>query len=806
MTGYSNGSGSYIGQILNNTASNIETVVYHITPTANGCTGQVYDYTVTVNPKPVLTNSPALTTQCSNILTNITLTSNVSGTLFTWTCTPSSGNITGFSNNSVPASLIAQTLINTGAVLEIVTYHITPNANGCDGPNADYIVKVYPNPLLTNSPLTKSICKDESTDINLISNVSGTLFTWTCTPSSGNVTGYSNNATPKSVINQILDNTGVVPETVTYHITPEANGCYGPVTDFIVTVNPKPYLTNNPMSSTQCSGMPTNISLTASCTGTTFTWIAQLVSGNITGFSNGSGSFINQVLTNTLATAGQVRYIITPTTGPCSGNDTNYFVTVNPVPHLTNSPLNKQICNNVSTGISLTSDVTGTLFTWTATGSSPQVTGFSDNNIPTTTLNQTLVNSGYNIETVTYHITPHANGCDGSVYDYVVSVYPTPDLSNSPASKSQCTNTATNITLASNVSGTLFTWTATGSAPQVTGYTNNNTPSFTINDLIINSGYNIETVTYHITPHANGCDGVVTDYVVTIYPGANLSNSPAAKQICNNTATSITLTSNVSGTLFTWTATGSSPQVSGYINNNTPSITINDILVNSGFNVETVTYHITPSANGCSGIITDYVVTVYPVPNLSNSPASKSQCNNLSTGITLTSNVAGTQFTWTATGSTPQVSGYSNNAVPTTTLNQTLINSGFNIESVTYHITPTANGCDGVITDYVVTVYPTPNLSNSPASKSQCNNLPTGITLTSNVSGTLFTWTATGSTPQVSGFSDNSVPTTTLNQTLVNSGFNVETVTYHVTPTANGCNGAVTDYVVTVYPTPDLIE
>ena len=164
-------------------------------------------------------------------------------------------------------------------------------------------------------------------------------------------------------------------------------------------------------------------------------------------------------------------------------------------------------------------------------------------------INQTLVNNGFLIETVTYHITPHANGCDGPVTDYIVTVNPVPDLTNNPLSKQICTGTSTNITLTSNLAGTLFTWTCTPSSSNVNGFSDNSIPAGTLNQTLNNTGFNIETVTYHITPHANNCDGIVHDYVVTVYPLPNLSNSPLSKQICNNTTTNITLTSNSAGTL-----------------------------------------------------------------------------------------------------------------------------------------------------------------------------------------------------------------------------------------------------------------
>ena len=242
----------------------------------------------------------------------------------------------------------------------------------------------------------------------------------------------------------------------------------------------------------------------------------------------------------------------------------------------------------------MTSNVTGTSFTWTASGSSGQVSGFTDNPIPTVTLDQTLFNTGNIIETVTYHITPNANSCSGTLKDYIVKVAPVPDLRNNPAAKSQCNNTPTNIELTSNVTGTQFTWTASGSSALVTGFSDNLTPTTTLNQTLINSGYNIETVTYHLTPHANGCDGPVTDYTVTVYPTPDLSNTPENQQQCNDQLTNITLTSNVTGTSFTWTCIPSSANISGYANSIAPTSLINQTLHNSGYNIEMVTYKDTP--------------------------------------------------------------------------------------------------------------------------------------------------------------------------------------------------------------------
>jgi uncharacterized protein (TIGR02145 family) len=892
ITGWANNSipSTVINQDLINSGNAFETVTYRVTPHANGCDGHVFHYVIRVNPTPLLMNTPLHQEQCNNLNTSLSLSSNVAGGLFTWTCTPSSPSVSGYNNSTVPTVSINQVLVNSGYNIETVTYHITPQINGCTWIPSDYIVTVYPTPDLSNNPPDKGICNNDSTRVILTSNVSGTTFTWTCTPGSANISGFSDNAVPTTSLNQKLHIIVNTPEFVTYHITSHSNGCNGPVTDFTVTVNPRPRVTNNPMHDSICSGTNTNIPLTATCTGTTFSWTATLFSGNVTGFSDGSGLLINQNLVNSLPTVGAVLYTIHPVTGPCLGNDTNFFVYVKPTPQLTTAPLASSICSGSPTNVSLSSDVAGTLFTWTCTPSSANVTGFSDNLLtPSVTISQALVNTGFSVETVTYHITPHALGCAGPVSNYVVTVYPVADVYFTPASSSVCSQQATNEQVLSHVAGTTFAWTATASSPNVTGFSGGSgnliaqtltnsgstteivtyvvtptanactgTPSsvivtvyptphvsnnplaqtictqtnatinlastvvgstFTwtctasspnlsgylagggplISQTLANSGFTIETVTYHITPAANGCQGPVTNYIVTVNPRPDVSNSPMSAQICSATSPNIGLLSHVTGTTFTWTATGSSPNITGYGPGS--GLLINQVLTNLGLSTEFVTYHITPSANGCTGLTVDYVVTIVQDADVYFNPAAQTICSQQTTNIQNLSHVVGTTFTWTASASSPNLSGFSGGAG--NVISQTLLNSGTTIETVTYTVSPTAFGCPpGIPQTVVVTVNPTPVITNNAITYQQCNLLTTNIVLQSSVPGTTYTWTCTGSSPNVTGFSAGGAPS--IVQTLQNTGFNIETVTYYVTPHANGCPGAVVNFVVTVYPVADL--
>ena len=613
---------NFSDQTLVNLGFNIETVTYHMAPHANGCDGPVTNIVVTLVSKPDLTNSSPAKQICNNTSTNVILTSNVNGTLFTWTCTPSSGNVSGYSNILFLPLLLNQTLINAGFINETVTYHVVPHANGCDGDTTSYTVTVYPTPDLTNNPMSKSQCNNASTNLILTSDVAGTQFTWTCTPSSGNITGFSNNAIPTVTLNQTLVNSGFAIETVTYHITPRANGCNGIVYNYTVTVYPTADVYFTPPSQTLCSTQTTSIQILSHVAGATFMWTATPSSINLSGFANGSGNLISQTITNSGNTIETVTYHATPTANSCVGTPADVVVTMNPTPVVTTSPMNQTICAGFTTSITLTSSVAGSTFAWTVTASSPNLSGFSAGS--GSTINQTIANSGFTIETVTYHITPTANGCSGAVADFVVTVDPTPDVSNNPLTLQICSSTSPNIGIQSHVAGATFSWTATGSSPNITGYSAGS--GLVINQILVNSGFVNETVTYHITPSANGCTGPSKDFVVTVFPVPDVYFNPNSQTLCSNQTTNIGILSHVIGSTFTWSATPSSPNLSGYSAGSGNLIA--QTLFNSGSTIETVTYSVTPQANGCpAGPSQNVIVTVDPRPSVTNSITSYQICS-----------------------------------------------------------------------------------------------------------------------------------------------------------------------------------
>ncbi|MBE0646237.1 MAG: hypothetical protein IH596_00465 [Bacteroidales bacterium] len=631
-----------------------------------------------------------------------TITAEENSTTYEWEYT----GIGATFNPANPDSLIATLDFTTNATSGYIRVRGW-NTNCGFGPWDSTFINVYPFPDVSNSPPFKEICEGQTTGLTLTSSVTGAAFTWSCTQTSGNVTGWiANPSLPSTIIDQTLLLTGFIQDSVIYHVTPLANGCTGDSSDITVYVNPVPALTVIPMTDSICSEALTNIPLTATCPGTDFSWISAQDVGSVTGNTNGSGSLINDQLTNPQTTPGSILYSITPATSSCTGNTEIFTMWVKPVPHLTNQPKGDSVCNGTSPAIILTSDVANTWFTWLATGSSFQITGFTDQTTPTALLDQTLTNSGFDLEWVTYQVVPSAAGCQGPDSTYIVTVFPTPDLFFIPPGETVCEGQPSGLSIQSHVTWATFTWTAVASSPNLSGYSNGSGDLIT--QTIGNAGATIETVTYQVTPAANGCQpGTTMPVILTVNPRPVVNASPGGQSLCYGETTGLTLMADVTGSTFGWRAFCSSGSVSGFTSGSGGIIA--QSLVNSGFNIDTVTYRVAAAANGCAGDSTDVVVIVYPVADVIFVPNSDAICSGQTIGLSLQSQVTGATFTWTATGSSPDISGYGPGSGDM--IQQTLYNSGYMPGWVTWQVAPTANGCLGTSNSAMVTVNSLPIVS-----------------------------------------------------------------------------------------------
>jgi len=267
-------------------------------------------------------------------------------------------------------------------------------------------------------------CNGDTTAITLSSSVLGTTFSWNIV--SANLTtgvGFVTSGTG-STINQNVsllnqNNAG----TITYLVTPEANGCYGTPIEIHVLVNTIPAMTISVANITICSGGTTQINLSSTNSATTYSWTIVAQNG-VLGANNGSGSIIQQVLTTSSPIAtGNITYEITPSANGCLGVPSQVTLTVNPNPQILGTLLPVTICSGESTSIVVLGSLPGTQYSWSIIASQG-IIGFSNGtgNTISQVLETTSDSQGY----VIYEITPSLNGCSGQPKQYKVYVNPLP--------------------------------------------------------------------------------------------------------------------------------------------------------------------------------------------------------------------------------------------------------------------------------------------------------------------------------------------------------------------------------------------
>ena len=155
---------------------------------------------------------------------------------------------------------------------------------------------------------------------------------------------------------------------------------------------------------------------------------------------------------------------------------------------------------------------TGTQFTGGAAGSGTEgITG-------------TLVNLTNSSRTATYTVTPTSSlGCTGSTFTVVVTINPTPAITNTNLNPTVCSGTPFTVTTPLNIingivpSGTTYSWPAPTLPSGLTGGTAGANAT-TISGTLTNVTSTIQYATYTVTPKSGGCPGTSFTITVTVDP------------------------------------------------------------------------------------------------------------------------------------------------------------------------------------------------------------------------------------------------------------------------------------------------
>jgi len=144
------------------------TVTYSVTTTYDNCPGNSLQYTMHVNPVPMITNSPLSQAIClGSSSTQVTFTPTTGYTVsYQWLATPSPASVTGYTAGSQSTAFIpVQTLTDPSNSTGTVTYAITPSITAssvtCSGNPQNYIINTNPLPT-PNIQTVQPVCEQTS--------------------------------------------------------------------------------------------------------------------------------------------------------------------------------------------------------------------------------------------------------------------------------------------------------------------------------------------------------------------------------------------------------------------------------------------------------------------------------------------------------------------------------------------------------------------------------------------------------------------------------------------------------------------
>ncbi|MFN7044275.1 MAG: T9SS type B sorting domain-containing protein [Flavobacterium sp.] len=241
-----------------------------------------------------------------------------------------------------------------------------------------------PNPPISNGD--QRFCTNQATSLS-VNVLAGENVNWYDSPTNGNLLlANSTTFTPTSIGTYYA-------ETVTI-----SDGCRS-ATRTAVTLLPAISVTYSGPT-TLCTNTNTAISLVASDINATLNWTA--TSTDVTGFSNGSGTNINQTLQYNGTTSGTVTYVVTPILNGCAGTPETIVVTVTPATTiaLVFPPLTTTYCINATPEALPTS---------------------SSNSTPVAgTWNPSVINTTIS-GTTTYTFTPQVGSCE-NILPYQINI------------------------------------------------------------------------------------------------------------------------------------------------------------------------------------------------------------------------------------------------------------------------------------------------------------------------------------------------------------------------------------------------
>lgn len=750
------------------------TVVYYVSQSVGACESSRTPISVVVNPAPSAPATTAALTYCQNQPAAALVATAAAGATLNW--------YTAQTGGTSSATAITPNTTQPGTV----NYYVSQTLNGCESPRAAIAVTVNSIP---GSPSVApvSFCQSSAAGPLVATASPGGVLNWYGTNATG---GTPSGTAPTPPTNTV--------GATTYYVSQSVNGCEGPRTSLVVTVNGLPGAPTATAPGPYCQGSGA-APLTAS--GQNLLWYGTNPTGG-----NPSGA----APVPSTATPGITTYYVTQTVNGCESARTGIQITVKPTPSAPGTSA-IELCQGAAVPVLTVTLSPFGLPNWygtNATGGTATATA--------------PVPSNATVGTTTYYVSQTLDGCEGpraGLNVRVKAIPPAPGVAavsfcnNAPASPltangtnlkwydasdsplagaptpgtgavgdqvfkvsqtiENCEGPKANLTVTIKALPAAPTGNAAGPYCQGSGaaplsatgqnllwYGTNVSGGNASGAATVPSTSTPGNTTYYVTQNVNGCESARTGITVTvkITPGA-----PGTSEIafCQGSPPPVLTASLIASATPNWygtnptsgTATGTAP-----IPSNAAAVS--------------TTYYVSQTLDGCEGPRAGLNVRVKPLPTAPG-VAAIGFCNNASASQ-LTA--AGGNLRWYDASD-----NFLSGGAPTPGTGT--------VGDQTFKVSQTAENCEGPKANLTVTIKPLPGL---PGVSNLAYCLPTQDQPAQNIpvleaNGQNLRWFNTD------GNAFPTAPTPFISQ--------VGTQTYQVTQTVNGCEGAKATIQVAVRTT-----
>ncbi len=442
---------------------------------------------------------------CEGESVTLIATSDIAGSTFAWS-----------SGGNTPQIMVTPTLTTT--------YFVTVTSPMSCNSTAEITITVNPNPIPTIIPSTSAVCLGSSATLTCNTNIVVDSYMWNTAET-----------TPAIVVTpSMLTNYSITVTTV--------EGCSG-IADMQIDTYPLPLVDISTGNAEVCFGSSANLVASSNHSGTTYLW------------SNGANTAQVNVTPQATAT-----FTVTGTDSNGCIDTAQFTVIVNPLPIVSITPNQSEVCEGMSVELTAISSNQGTNFMW-STGE------------------QTVSIIVTPPSAATYYVTgTDANGCTGS-NRATVQVNPNPVVLINPNTFTICSGDTVQLS-AFSATATAYEWNTGATTSSVFVWPN-------------------ATTTYSVTgTDAKGCIGIA-NAIVNVRNAPTIVVNPTNPKLCYGESVTLVASGAV---LYDWNP-------NKYLNTNVGAVVI-------ATPEETTTYIVSGvDLYGCQGAA-EVTVIVNPIPTI----------------------------------------------------------------------------------------------------------------------------------------------------------------------------------------------